>query len=125
MALETAFFLAGELLKLNPILLLGVVIVSAYAAFRIFAYILRMLTTGLVFGAFPLIANVVGIPIPLTLQSILWSVFLGMVIYLCYGGLTFVWKIMGAFSSPVRRGFGRSQAKTVVVKKVIKEKESN
>lgn len=122
MPLETAFFFAQELLKLNAFVLLGVIIVAAFVAYKLFAFVLKILFTGLAFGAFPFIANVIGIPFPITFQSVLWSVLTGIVIYFAYIGLSFGFKILNFAFWPFRRG-GKKVVRTVVVKRVEKEEK--
>ena len=109
MALETAFFLAQELLKLNAFLLLGVVFALAFLAYKLFAFVLRVLLTGIAFAFFPLIANLVGIAVPLTLQSILWSAITGMVVYLAYLSIKFGHKIISAVFYPFRKTFKKQK----------------
>ncbi|MBI4181552.1 MAG: hypothetical protein HY520_01115 [Candidatus Aenigmarchaeota archaeon] len=109
MVLETALALLERLLELNPFLLLGVIVVAAYLAFRIFQTIVKMLITGIAFGLFPILANLLGIPIPLTLQTILWSVILGIATYMAYMGLSFFFKVVNAVFSPLKKGFQKKK----------------
>jgi hypothetical protein len=107
MALETAFFVVQELLKLNAFVLLGLVFLIAFVAYKVFAFVLRVLITGLAFGAFPIIANFAGIPIPITLQTILWSAITGILIYFVYMGIRFVYRIINIAFYPFRKMFSR------------------
>jgi len=101
--------LAQELLKLNAFLLLGVVFALAFLAYKLFAFVLRVLLTGIAFAFFPLIANLVGIAVPLTLQSILWSAITGMVVYLAYLSIKFGHKIISAVFYPFRKTFKKQK----------------
>ena len=107
MALETAIALAKDLLGLNPFILLALVIALVYLGFRLFALLLRVLLTGLAFASFPIIANLIGIPVPLTLQSILWSAITGIVLYFIYLSLSFGNKLISLALSPFKKGFSR------------------
>ena len=123
MALETAFFLAQELLKLNPFLLLGAVFAFAFVAYKLFATLLKVLVTGIAFATFPIIANIVGIPVPLTLQTVLWSAITGIVVYFAYMGISFAFKVINAVFSPFKKSFGKREVRKVVVKRVVKEEK--
>jgi len=128
MALETAFMLAQELLKLNAFILLGIIFAFAFIAYKLFAFVIRILLTGLAFGAFPLVANFAGIAVPLTMQSILWSAIAGIIIYFAYIGIRFGYRILNIAFYPFRKGFESSGKKRKIKKEarkmVEKEKKS-
>lgn len=111
MALETAFAIAGDLLSLNPFILIGIVFVFAFVAYKVFALVLKILVTGLAFAAFPVIANIVGIGVPLTPQSILWSAILGIMIYFVYMGIGFGYKIINLTLKPFGKMFSSNKVK--------------
>ena len=107
MALETAIALARDLLNLNPIILLAIVIALVYLGFRLFSLLLRVLLTRLAFASFPVIANLIGIPVPLTLQTILWSAITGIVLYFVYVSLSFGNKLINLALSPFKKTFAK------------------
>ena len=119
MVFETAFSVLGELLKLDPFMLFALVLAGAYVSLRVLGMVIRILLTGLAFGSFPVIANLAGIGVPLTIQSIMWSALLGIMIYFVFMGLKFGYTIMNAALWP----FTRKRGKKVVVKKVPKEEK--
>jgi hypothetical protein len=124
MALDTAFMIAQELLRLDPFLLLGLVFAFAFIAYKVFALLFRILLTGLAFAAFPFIASALGLGIPVTPQTILWSAITGILIYFVYMGIKFATKIINLVFYPFSRGEKR-KVKTVYVKEVEKKKKDN
>ena len=111
MVLETALALAAAMLELNPFILLAIIFVLAFLAYKIFAFVMRIIITGVAFGFFPLIANVIGIPVPLTLQSFLWSGIIGITIFFVYMGISFGYKVMNLVFSPFKKSFKHKKYK--------------
>lgn len=109
MALDTAFLLVQELLKLNAFVLLGLVFATAFIAYKLFAIVLRILVTGVAFGTFPFIANFIGIAVPITVQTILWSALAGIFIYFAYVGISFGMKIISLAFAPFKRAFPKKE----------------
>ena len=123
MVIETALSIAQQLLALNPFILLGLVIVLAFVAFKLFAFVFKLLLTGAAFGAFPFIANFLGIPVPITMQSILWSAITGIVIYFAYVGMRFGFKIVNLAYYPFRKTFAKKSEKKKMRKDILKDLE--
>lgn len=111
MALETAFLIGHQLLQLPAPMLVGLIVVASLIAYKVFAFVFRMVLTGLAFGTFPLIANAVGIAVPLSLEAILWSALLGIVMYLMYASLMFGVRILNLMFLPFRKLFGAGNKK--------------
>ncbi len=120
MAMDFLFELAHALLGLNPYVLLGLIIVLAFVAYKVFAFVFRVLLTGLAFGLFPVVANFLGIAIPLTLESVLWSAIAGIVFYFVYSGIKFGYGVINAALWPFRKGF-ESRSEKKKVKKAAKK----
>lgn len=125
MALEFLLSLVHRLLGLDPLVMIGILLVVTFIAFRVVAFFLRALLTGVAFGVFPVVANLLGIGVPLTLNTILWSMILGIALYFAYVTVSTGNRLINFVLSPFRGSF-QTRTQRVVVKKVVrveKEKE--
>jgi len=117
MALDTVFMIAQELLKLNAIVLIGIVLAGAFIAFKLFQIVVKVMLTGLAFGTFPFIANFLGIGVPVNVQTILWSVILGIVVFMTYMSMKFAFKVLNLAFLPLKKMFSKPKVKKVIVEK--------
>lgn len=104
-------------LQLNIEILLIVIVVLALIAFKVFSFVMKAVFTGIVFALFPLVANYFGIPVPLTLNSIVSYALLGILFYFGYGMLSFGFKMTRLAMSPFKKSFKKEKPKKVVVEK--------
>ncbi|MBI4020832.1 MAG: hypothetical protein HY369_01175 [Candidatus Aenigmarchaeota archaeon] len=123
MALELAIGIAQWLLQLHPLFLVVIFLILVYLAFRVAFTIVRMLGTGLAFATFPFIANFLGIPVPITLETLFWSVVAGVLTYLAYMSISFGTRIINLVFYPFRKAFSGPQQKVVKVKEKKKKGE--
>lgn len=111
----------SQLLQLNTMLLFVVLFLLIIIAYKLFKYLMRVFITGMAFAFFPIIANLIGIPVPLTFQSVMWSALFGIMAYLAYSVMHTGLKIVSIVLSPFKRMFKK---KPKVEKVIVKEVES-
>lgn len=111
MVFELALLIIEQILQLHPVILLGLIIVGAFVAYKIFAFVFRVLLTGIAFGSFPLIANAVGVHVPLTIESVMWSAFTGIVLLFVYRGIAFGYRILNLAMLPFKKTFEMTKIK--------------
>ena len=104
--------LINFVLGLNTEILLLLIFVFVIISFKVFGFLLRVVLTGVVFGAFPIVAYLLGIPVPLTLNSIISYAFLGIVVYFAYGVIRFGFKAVKVVLSPFKRSFSSKREVT-------------
>ncbi|MBU0530753.1 MAG: DUF2937 family protein [Nanoarchaeota archaeon] len=112
-------------LGLDTVLIFIVLFVFIIIAFKVFKYLVRVFITGVIFAVFPIIANLMGIPIPLTFESIAWSAIFGIILYLLYTsvmtGTKMLNKIMSLFGKLL--GTGKPKPQKIIIREVEKEKK--
>jgi len=118
--------LAGEILSiilgLDTILLFLVLFIGIILAFKIFKYLMRVFVTGAVFAVFPIVANIMGLSIPLTFESIAWSALFGIIMYMLYTSLMTGTKIVNKILSIAGKLVGAGKPKQkVIIREVVKE----
>ncbi len=109
--------LAGNNLLLMS-LLFFVFVILAYKTFQI---VLRAIIIGVISASFPVIANLFGLGIPLTVGSILWFGLFGAVSYITYSMITGSLKIVKWSLMPFKKLFKSSPKehhyhKTIIVR---------
>lgn len=122
--------LIGDVINLVMGLDTGLIFIVLFAgiiiAFKVFKYLMRVVITGAIFGVFPIVGNMMGLAIPLTIESIIWSAIFGVVLFLLYTSLRTGTKILNTIMSIFGRllGMGKPKQK-VIVKEYIREKKKD
>ena len=109
------------LLQLDTMVLFVVLFLLIIIAYKLFKYLLRVFVTGVAFAFFPIIANLIGIPVPLTFQSVVWSALFGIMAYLAYSVMHTGLKIVGIVLSPFKRMFKKKPKVQKIV--VVEERD--
>jgi len=94
------------------LVLFGVMII----AFKVVTYLIRVFITGALFAVFPIVANIIGLPIPLTFESVIWSGIFGIVVYLAYTSLSMGLKIIRKIFSPFGKMFKEKPKQKIIIK---------
>jgi hypothetical protein len=106
--------------QMNTVLMLAVFLVFIVLAYKIFQALIKAFIVGVISAAFPLVANLMGLNVPLTLTNVIWFAIMGVTAYLMYatvtGGARIIRLILKPFSALFR--------KKPVQKIIIREKES-
>ncbi len=110
----------SQMLQLDTMSLFIVLFLLIIIAYKLFKYLMKVFMTGMVFALFPIIANLIGIPVPLTFQSVMWSALFGIMAYLVYSMARMGLKVVSIVLSPFKRMFKK---KPKVEKVIIKEVE--
>ncbi len=121
MVLELIPDLLMNLTQVNTVVLLAVFLVFIVLAYKIFQALIKAFIVGVIAATFPVVANLMGMNVPLTLSSVMWFAIFGVAAYLMYATLSGGAKIAGIVMRPFRGLF----AKKPVQKIIIKEKESS
>ena len=121
--LDAGKYLLGQVLQLDTMLLVILGIVLIIVAYKIFKYILKLVFTGIIFAFFPLIANFIGLEIPLTIQNILWSALLGIVVVFVYGIISTGFKVTKIILAPFKRKFDRPRVQKIIIREEHEEKK--
>jgi hypothetical protein len=119
MVLEIITDLLMKLSQINTALLMVVFLVFIVIAYKVFQALIKGFIFGVISASFPIVANLMGMDVPLTLNSIIWFAILGVTAYLLYASVTGGAKIMGMAMRPFRGMF----TKKPVQKIIIREKE--
>ena len=82
--LEMIFGLVGEVGTMNLAVLLVLLVIGIVLAMKMFSYLLKAVLTGIAFGIFPIVANYIGLPVPVTIASIVNSAIFGIVLYMAF-----------------------------------------
>ena len=116
-----AIGLLAAIAEVNTMLLLGVMVVFIIIAYKVFQYMMRAIFAGVVFGAFPFVANFLGIAVPITLGSILNYAVLGVTLFFAYASIRNAVRIMRFVLKPFKGMFERPKER-IVVKEVERKK---
>ena len=123
--LESVFSLISGVGTINVVLIIILLIIGIFLAMKLFGFLLRALLTGLAFGIFPVIANYLGIPIPLTIDSVVSSALFGIIAYLAYSAIRSGFGILKIILWPFRKlfGLGGGGKKPQVIIKEVEKKD--
>jgi len=111
------------LMGLDTILLFIILFIGIILAFKIFKYLVRVFITGAVFAVFPIVANIMGMNIPLTFDSIIWSAIFGIVLYMLYTSVMTGTKLINKIMSLFGKLLGSGKPKQKVIIREVVEKE--
>ena len=115
--------LLGIIAEMNSTLLIVVMFVFMIIAYKVFQYMLRILFTAAIFGAFPFVANyVLGMSIPITLGSVLNYAMLGVTLFFAYASIRTCIRITKFVLRPFK-GFFEKKKETVVIREIEREKK--
>jgi len=110
MIIQTAGLATGvatTLLDINPIFLLAGLIIVIIIVFYLIKALMKIAIVGL-FSAFMVIAaNLVGLNIPITFQTLITSATFGIIIFTILKYVEIGWKILKAATYPVRKAVKR------------------
>jgi len=115
----------------NIIALSQLFFVFVILAYKTFQIVLRAIIIGTISASFPVIANLLGFGIPLTISSILWFALFGAVSYITYSMITGGLKIVKWSLMPFKRIFKSTPKehhyhKTIIIREEkLKRKKRN
>lgn len=124
--IDTIFSLFGQLSTMNMAVLLVLLVVGIVIAMKVFGYLLRAVLTGIAFGIFPIVASYLGLPITVSINTILSSAIFGIVMYMAFSAMKMGYGVLKIALWPVRKvfGMGRSGNKPrVIIREVEKKKD--
>ncbi len=99
--------IAASLLEINPLFLLAGFIIFLVIVFYVVKTVIKTTIVG-VFSVFLLVlANFLGVDVPITLQTIIMTATLGIAIYIILGYVELGFKILKAATYPVRKALQR------------------
>ena len=117
--LETIINLMIEISKINTALLMLVFVGFIVLAYKVFQTVIKAFIVGVIAAAFPIVANLMGMDVPLTLSNIIWFAIMGVTAFLVYASVTGGIKVVRIVMKPFNRMF----SKKPVQKIIIREKE--
>ncbi len=96
--------IASQLLGVNPMFLLAVLVVVVIVVFYILKTIMKIAIVGLFSALLVIAANILGLPVPVSLQTLMAAATFGIIFYTILKYLEIGFKIIRAGLSPFRRG---------------------
>ena len=121
MVLEFIPDLLMKLSQVNSFLLMAVFLLFIVLAYKVFQALIKAFIFVVISASFPIVANLMGMSVPLTISSIVWFAILGVTAYLLYASVTGGARIMRMAMRPFRGMF----TKKPVQKIIIREKEKS
>ena len=119
MIVEFLISFIKSLSQVNTILLSVVFIVFIVMAYKIFQALIKAFIVGVISATFPVVANLLGMNVPITISNIMWFAVLGVMAYLLYASVTGGARIIRLIMKP----FGGLFRKKPVQKIIIRERE--
>jgi hypothetical protein len=109
MVLELLTQLISQIQEMNSILLIMVFLIFLILAYKLFQTVVKALIVGVIAAAFPFVANLFGLNVPVTLSSILWFAIFGVILYFAYAFISGGVKIIKTVLSPFRALFRKKK----------------
>ena len=119
MVLEFVIEFLKGLSQLNTVLLMAIFLVFIVFAYKVFQALIKAFIVGVIAATFPVVANLIGMNVPLTINSVIWFAIFGVTGFLLYASITGGVKIIRMLMRPFRGLF----SKKPVQKIIIREKE--
>ena len=95
--------IASGLLEINPLFLLAGLIVVIILVFYVLKTLMKIAIVGLFSALLVMVANFLGFPIPISLQTLITTAMLGIIFYTVLKYVEIAFKILKAATYPVRR----------------------
>lgn len=111
MVLEFIAEVFSQMQQINTIFLFIVFFIFLILAYKIFQTLVKALIVGVIAAAFPFIANMFGMNVPITLSSVLWFAIFGVALYFAYAFISGGIKIVKIVLSPFKILFRKKQKK--------------
>ncbi|GEM_PF-5205290 len=123
--LDTIFSLFGHLSTMNMAVLLVLLVVGIVIAMKVFGYLLRAVLTGIAFGIFPIVASYLGLPVAVTINTIVSSAIFGIILYMAFSAIKMAYGVLKVALWPVRKllGMGKGGEKPQVIIREVEKKE--
>jgi hypothetical protein len=99
-----------------------VFLVFIVLAYKIFQALIKAFIVGVISATFPVIANLAGMDVPLTINSVIWFAIFGVTAFLMYATISGGLKIMRIFMRPFRGLFTKKPVERIIIRE--KEPES-
>jgi hypothetical protein len=119
MVLDLALDFFRSMAQINTFLLFIIFFVFVIFAYKVFQTVIRAFIVGVIAATFPIVGNLMGMNIPLTITSIIWFAIFGVAAYLLYSSIRSGARIIGLIFRPFRGLFGKKPVQKII----IKEKE--
>ena len=109
MASQLAMF--SQLQQVSTVFLFIVFFIFIVLAYKVFQTLMKALVVGVIAAAFPIVANLIGMDVALSLNSILWFAIAGVALYFAYAFMSGGVKIVKIATSPFRFIFRKKEKK--------------
>jgi hypothetical protein len=116
MVLEVIPDILVKLTQLNTVLLLALFFVFIVLAYKIFQALIKAFIVGVISATFPVVANLMGMDVPLTISSVIWFAIFGVAAYLMYATISGGARIVGMAMKPFSRLFNRRPVQKVIIR---------
>jgi hypothetical protein len=121
--LETIFSLFGQISSMNLAVLLVLLVVGIVIAMKVFGYLLRAVLTGIAFGLFPVVASYLGLPVAVSINSIVSSAIFGIILYMAFSAIKMAYGVIKIAFWPFKKllGMGKNKPQQVIIREVEKK----
>lgn len=120
MVLETIIEIMNGVAQINTVLLAAVFLFFIVIAYKVFQALIKAFIVGIIAAAFPIVANLLGMDVPLTFTSVIWFAIFGVAAFMLYATISGGAKIARFAMKPFGALFRKKNVKTVI----IREKET-
>ena len=119
MLLDVAMEFFRSLSQMNTVLLMGVFLIFIILAYKVFQALIKAFIVGVIAATFPIVANLMGMDVPLTINSIVWFAIFGVTGFLLYATISGGVKMVRMVMRPFRGLFKKKPVERII----IREKE--
>ena len=116
MVLESLTGLLTSFMALNPVFLVAGFILFILIAYKLFQALIKAFIVGAIAASFPVIANLMGMNVPITIHSILWFATIGVIAFLMYSAINGGARMARFAVTPFGRLFRKTPVKTVIIR---------
>lgn len=105
----------GSFSQVNSMVLAFVFLFFIIIAYKVFQTLMKAFVVGVVSATFPLVANLLGMGVPLTITNVIWFAMFGVTVFMLYTSITGGAKIMRFAMKPFGLLFRRKPVRTVII----------
>ena len=109
MVLELVGMFISKILQMDIMFIFIIFFLLIVITLKIFQFLLKIFLMGFVFGFFPIVANLIGIPVEITFQNILLSAMIGVIISLAYFSISAGLRVVRIAFLPFRKTFEKTK----------------
>ena len=119
--MELILGIIQALSQLNPIILGVIFLGFIVIAYKIFQALMKAFIVGVISATFPVVANLLGMDVPLTISSVVWFAVFGVTAFMLYASIAGGAKMAGFAMKPFTKLFSRKPVQKII----IREKEKS